>query len=130
LPRWDFKYLQRIFDPNRNQRVEAKFFLTEGDKQAMRPGDRSPWVAGFPAGRDEFRKDLFEYDLVILGDVPGKFFNPEQQEVIKQFVSEGGGLVHIAGRVHAPSEWVSGRSEEHTSELQSLRQLVCRLRPE
>ena len=27
--------------------------------------------------------------------MPGKFFNPEQQEVIKQFVSEGGGLIQL-----------------------------------
>lgn len=112
LPRWDFKYLQRGL--LRDRRVEAKFFLTEGDRQAMRAGDKSPWLPGFPAGRDDFRKELFEYDLLILGDVPGRFFNPEQQEVIKQFVSEGGGLVHIAGRVHAPSEWVSAWSKTPT----------------
>jgi hypothetical protein len=112
LPRWDFKYLQRGL--LRDRRVEAKFFLSEADRQAMRAGDRSPWLAGFPTGRDDFRKELFEYDLLILGDVPGKFFNAEQQEVIKQFVSEGGGLVQIAGRVHAPSEWVSGWTKTPT----------------
>jgi hypothetical protein len=112
LPRWDFKYLQRGL--LRDRRVEAKFYLTEGDRQAMKAGDKSPWLPGFPAGRDDFRKELFEYDLLILGDVPGKFFNPEQQEVIKQFVSEGGGLVQIAGRVHAPAEWISGWTKTPT----------------
>jgi hypothetical protein len=55
--------------------------------------------------RPEFRKLLFEFDLLILGDVPGKFFTREHQEVIKEFVTEGGGLIHIAGRWHAPAAW-------------------------
>ena len=61
--------------------------------------------AGFAFGRDEFRKELFEYDLLILGDVPGTFWTPDQQEVVKEFVAEGGGLIHIAGHWHAPAGW-------------------------
>jgi hypothetical protein len=110
LPRWDFKFIQRGL--LRDRRVEAKFFLTEGDRQAMRAGDSSPWLPGFPAGRDDFRRDLFEYDLLIFGDIPAKFWNPEQQEVIKQFVAEGGGLIHIAGRWHAPAGWAKSAIAE------------------
>lgn len=102
LPRFDFKFLQRAL--LRDRRVEASFFLTEGDRQSMRAG--RPWVAGFALGRDEFRKELFEYDLLIFGDIPGTFWTPEQQDVIKQFVAEGGGLIHIAGKWHAPAAWV------------------------
>jgi hypothetical protein len=101
LPRFDFKFLQRAL--LRDRRVEASFFLTEGDRQSMKAG--RPWVPGFALGRDEFRKELFEYDLLIFGDVPGSFWTPEQQDVIKQFVAEGGGMVQIAGRWHAPAGW-------------------------
>jgi hypothetical protein len=101
LPRFDFKFLQRAL--LRDRRVEASFFLTEGDRQTMKSG--KPWVPGFALGRDEFRKELFDYDLLILGDLPGAFWTPEQQEVIKQFVAEGGGMIHIAGRWHAPAGW-------------------------
>jgi hypothetical protein len=104
IPRWDFKFLQRAL--LRDRRVEAKFFLTEGDRQAMKAGDGSPWVGEFAIGQDDFRKQLFEYDLLILGDVPEKFWTPEQQGVIKDFVAEGGGMIHIAGRNHAPAGWV------------------------
>jgi hypothetical protein len=102
LPRFDFKFLQRAL--LRDRRVEARFYLTEGDRAAMKSG--KPWVPGFAFGRDEFRKELFEYDLLVLGDVPGDLWTPEQQEVVKDFVAEGGGLVHIAGRWHAPAGWV------------------------
>lgn len=50
-----------------------------------------PWVPGFALGREEFRKELFDYDLLIFGDIPGTFWSLEQQEVIKEFVAEGGG---------------------------------------
>jgi hypothetical protein len=83
--------------------VDARFFLTEGDRSSMKAGP--PWVPGFAFGRDEFRKELFEYDLLILGDVPGSFWTPDQQEVIKEFVAEGGGLIHVAGHWHAPAGW-------------------------
>ena len=101
FPRWDFKFLQRAL--LRDRRVDARFYVTEGDPQTMRSG--KPWVAGFARGRDDFRKELFEYDLLILGDVPAAFWSPEQQEVVKDFVAEGGGLIHVAGRNHAPAGW-------------------------
>lgn len=111
LPRRDFQFLQR--ELLRDRRVEAKFYLTEGDKQAMRSGP--PWMIEFSRevngvlnlDRQEFRKVLMEFDLLILGDVPGKFFTREHQEVIKEFVTEGGGLIHIAGRWHAPAAWAT-----------------------
>ena len=102
LPRWDFKFLQRAL--LRDRRVEARFFLTEADRTAMKSG--KPWLPGFAVGRDDFRKELFEYDLLILGDIPSAFWTPDQQEVIKEFVAEGGGMIQIAGRWHAPAGWV------------------------
>ena len=126
LPRYDFKYLQRAL--LRDRRVEAKFYLTEGDKQAMRssppfdpkgPYDpKYPWLAEFShelngtlnMDQNEFRKILFEFDLIILGDVPKRFFSREQQQVIKQFVTEGGGFIQIPGRWHAPAAWANEKN--------------------
>lgn len=104
LPRFDFRFLQRAL--LRDRRVEARFYLTEADRSALKSGP--PWLPGFPVGRDDFRKELFEYDLLILGDLAGPFWTPDQQEVIREFVAEGGGLIHIAGRTHAPGEWAKG----------------------
>ncbi len=104
VPRFDFKFLQRAL--LRDRRVEASFHLTDADKTALKSG--RPWVPEFSKGREAFRKELFAYDLVVLGDVPGTFFNAEQQEVIKEFVSEGGGLIQIAGRWNAPAGFAKG----------------------
>jgi hypothetical protein len=110
LPRVDFKFLMRAL--LRDRRVDARFFLTEGDREAMKSG--YPWLLEFTRqlngslnlDREEFRKVLNDFDLLILGDVPGKFFTTEHQQIIKEFVAEGGGMIHIAGRWHGPREWV------------------------
>lgn len=114
LPRFDFQFMQRWL--LRDRRVDAKFYLTEGDRSAMRSGD--PWMVGFSRElngvlameRDEFRKVLFDFDVLVLGDVPAKFFTKEHQELIKEFVTEGGGLIHIAGRWNAPAGWASPKA--------------------
>lgn len=112
IPRFDFKYLQRAL--LRDRRVEAKFVLTDGDEESMKSG--TPWLAElYPSGdgelglsEEEFRKLLFTFDLLILGDVPGKYLNNRHQDVVKAFVTEGGGLIHIAGRWNAPAGWAGG----------------------
>jgi hypothetical protein len=111
-PRVDFKFLQRAL--LRDRRVEPLFFLTEGDREAMKSG--YPWFIEFTKqlngtlniDREEFRKLVNDFDLLILGDVPGKFFSGEHQQVIKEFVAEGGGMIHIAGKWGAPLGWLGG----------------------
>ncbi|QEL18212.1 hypothetical protein [Limnoglobus roseus] len=97
-PRWDFKFLQRSL--LRDRRVVASFILTDGDPRAMKSGE--PFLPTFPATR----QDLFAFDLLILGDVPAAYFNPDQQVMIREFVAEGGGFIHIAGRNNGPSSFV------------------------
>jgi uncharacterized membrane protein len=97
-PRWDFKFIQRAL--LRDRRVSAKFILLEGDPTAMRAGP--PFLPKFPANRQE----LFEYDLLILGDIPADYLSRDQQDHVMEFVKEGGGLIHIAGRGNGPASWV------------------------
>ena len=98
IPRWDFKFLQRAL--LRDRRVIAKFHLTDGDRETMNSGD--PFIAEFPKTKVE----LFDYDLLILGDVNASFFSKSQQELIRDFVVDGGGLIQIAGRFNAPASYV------------------------
>lgn len=96
-PRWDFKFLQRGL--MRDRRCEAEFILTEGDSKAMKSGP--PFRAAFPTTR----ADLLGYDLLILGDIPADYLTGEQQEWVRDFVAEGGGLIQIAGKGYAPATW-------------------------
>ena len=96
-PRWEFKFMQRAF--LRDRRVDPTFIIINGDRKAMESG--APFLANFP----DQRKDLFAFDLLVIGDVDANYFTQEQREWIKDFVTEGGGLVVIAGRLHAPASW-------------------------
>jgi len=96
--RWDFKFLQR--DLLRDRRVDAHFYLVDADRTAMQSG--LPWVKGFP----QTQQELNQYDLLILGDLPGDFLTAEQTKQIRDFVVEGGGLIHIAGRLNGEAPFV------------------------
>jgi hypothetical protein len=97
IARWDFQFIQRGM--MRDRRVEPSFLILQGDKETMASG--KPFLPAFPASR----KELFAYDLLILGDVPADKLGAEAMGWIREFVQEGGGLVCLAGRVHAPSTW-------------------------
>src|SRR5262249_56990920 len=61
-------------------------------------------------------------------DLPDEQFRAEQPAGEGAVLGEPGGPEHPAGRDRAASDQQRpGRSEEHTSELQSLTNLVCRL---
>ncbi len=96
-PRWEYKFLQTVL--LRDRRVQARFFLVNGDPQAMQGS--GPFLSAFPATR----QDLFAFDLLIVGDVPADYLGAERLRWIRDFVKEGGGLVLIAGRQHAPASY-------------------------
>ena len=98
-PRWEFKFMQRAF--MRDRRVEPTFIVINGDRKALESG--APYLPGFP----DTRKDLFAFDLLVIGDVDANYFTGEQRNWIKDFVTEGGGLVVLAGRLHAPASWLN-----------------------
>ena len=95
-PRWDYRYLQAAL--TRDRRVEVKTLLIEGDPALARE-EGSPYIEQFP----ENKKDLFEYDVVVFGDVDPKSLSVTQMENLNEFVSRfGGAFVMIAGRRHSP----------------------------
>jgi hypothetical protein len=95
-PRWEFKYLMAQL--MRDRRVDVKVILLDGSPGLARTKD-SPYLEKFP----EDKRDLFKYDLVMLGDVDSKSFTPGQLEAIEEFVTKfGGGLAVIAGKKNDP----------------------------
>jgi len=94
-PRWEFRYLQAML--LRDRRVDLKCYLVEGDPRIAREG--SPYLPQFPSRKD----DLFNYDLVVFGDVDPKNITAAQLENLNEFVSKfGGAMVLVAGKRFAP----------------------------
>jgi hypothetical protein len=102
-PRWEYKFLQPAL--LRDRRAEARFLLINGDPQALQTGP--PYLDKFPESFPEFDtgKQKQPFDLLVLGDVPAAFLGAERLRRIRDFVKEGGGLIMIAGREHAPAEY-------------------------
>ncbi len=97
-PRWEFRYLRQIL--LRDHRLNLHLLMTEGDRELAASSDIH--LSALPSDP----RALFEYDLVILGDVPASYFRQEQLEMLATLVRErGGSLVMIAGQQHAPHSY-------------------------
>jgi hypothetical protein len=98
-PRWEFKFLQPAL--LRDRRIEAEFILVNAAPEVAKSG--KPFLAEFPKTREKFFDA--KYNLIIIGDVASTYFTKEQQEWIKEFVQNRGGLIVMAGRQNMPSTY-------------------------
>ena len=98
-PRWEFRYLRWVL--MRNPHLKTRFLMTQGDPDLPK---LSPlYMAEFPKDA----RNIFEYDLVIIGDVPSGYFKPGQLELLEEQIKEhGGSLIMLAGSQAAPSSYV------------------------
>lgn len=99
-PRWEFRYLKNAI--LRDTSIQFACLLLQGD-DLHSGGEGNIKIPGFPS--DE--RTLFDYDILILGDVPRATFSDAQLQLIRRFVEDrGGSLLIIAGEDHMPQEYV------------------------
>ncbi|HEV2471264.1 MAG TPA: hypothetical protein VGS41_01270, partial [Chthonomonadales bacterium] len=99
LPRYEYRYLRSAI--LRDSSLEFACLLLGGD-DIDTGGEGNLKIHGFP--QDE--KSLFDYDIIILGDVPRSFFSESQLRSIRRFVEDrGASLCVIAGEQHMPQEY-------------------------
>jgi hypothetical protein len=97
VPRWEYRFLRNAM--NRDRRVDLSVLLLSGERPA-RPDP--PELASLPDVKDDF----FQYDLVILGDVPPDSFTREQLDWIHELVAEkGAGFLALAGPFFNPWDY-------------------------
>ncbi len=111
-PRWDWRFLSTYLtrepppdalNPDRRSRFAVNVLLQGADPQFKQPTSNDPRLRPlrqFP----RTRRELFEYDVIILGDVNWRTFNPlspqenkKTLELLVEFVEEGGGIAFQAG---------------------------------
>jgi uncharacterized membrane protein len=138
-PNWEFKFLRRAIDEDKEveliglvriARRQPKF-----DFRSARTQSTSPLFDGFDHAdpdsaerqdqpvlirlgtdavelRDGFPKaadELYKYHAVIIDDLEASFFNPDQQALLRNFVSQrGGGLLMLGG----PDSFVEGKYDK------------------
>ena len=97
-PRYDYRYLKNslIRDPT----METQCLLLEADPEYPQESSAGiPPLKEFPRTREE----LFQYDVVLLGDIRPDALSLNQKEWIVEFVDDhGGGLVFISGQWFMP----------------------------
>ncbi len=138
-PNWEFKFLRRAIDEDKEveliglvriARRQPKF-----DFRSARARSTSPLFDGFDHSdpdsaerqdqpvlirlgtdavelRDGFPKaadELYKYHAVIIDDIEASFFSPDQQALLRNFVSQrGGGLLMLGG----PDSFVEGKYDK------------------
>jgi hypothetical protein len=98
MPRWEFRYLKNAIlrDPS----IRFSAILIDSDSNLG--GEGNVPIYGFP--RD--KKALYEYDILILGDVPKDYFTSQNLEEIQGFVEErGGSLIVMSGENAMPWQY-------------------------
>lgn len=97
-PRWEFRYLKNAILRDKSTLYSA--ILVDADPTLG--GEGNVPIYGFP--RD--KKALFDYDIVIVGDVPRDFFTAVDMKNLRAFVEErGGSLITMAGENFLPWQY-------------------------
>jgi len=89
-PRWLYRYL--IHSLKRDKGVSLSGLLETANPGEFCEGNIP--ISGFPRTKEQ----LFEYDVIIIGDVSRNYFAASQLDLIKAFATEkGGGLFFLPG---------------------------------
>ncbi|PQO27759.1 hypothetical protein [Blastopirellula marina] len=110
-PRFQFRFLKMLLErqlkrsptSGRDEKAFALTTILQDADQSYADQDETAQVA-FPATRQE----LFDYDVVIIGDINSAFLSREQLQNLQDFVEiKGGGLMFVAGQFFLPWDYRS-----------------------
>jgi len=94
-PNYEFRYLKNMLE--RDNTIQLKTVLQDADLEYAEIDQSALRV--FPVRRDE----LFEYDVILFGDVNPAFLSASVMANISAFVEEkGGGIAFISGPQYTP----------------------------
>lgn len=84
--RWTMRFLKDVLDSDDDVAADLRFDIIPDDRKKEKS-------LVFPATRE----DLFRYDVVILGDLPPGYLQPEHLDALYDFVALRGGGLGIEG---------------------------------
>lgn len=94
-PRWEYKFIRRAIDDESPIRLASLLRTTPNKFYRQGIENEEELQNGFP----EDRESLFSYDALIIGSFAAAGLTEEQQEWVRDFVSErGGSLLMLGGR--------------------------------
>jgi len=96
--RWEYKFLRRCLDSEPLISATCLIRQSENTFRLVRSSSSETEVSDSFSSADECLADLPKYKVLILGDVDRNAFTTDQLESIREFVSDGGGLVLMGGK--------------------------------
>jgi hypothetical protein len=94
-PRWEYRFVKNLLV--REQSIESSIMLLSADRDFAQEGDKP--ITRLPRSSGEFA----EFDVIVIGDVPGTYFSHDQLEMMRDLVAErGAGLLWIGGERYTP----------------------------
>ncbi len=100
FPRWETRYLQNLF--NRDASIKMSSIVFE-PKHSF-PGKAAKAPIALPFDLETWKL----YDLVILGDVTPEQLTPAHQNLLLDYINDGGNLIILAGAHSMPSRFIDG----------------------
>ncbi|MFN3648831.1 MAG: hypothetical protein ACK47B_04545 [Armatimonadota bacterium] len=98
-PRWEYRFLKNAI--MRDTTTQFSCMLAD-DPDPSRGGEGNVPIFGFP----RTKKALFEFDILVLGDVPRDYFTAADLKNVRAFVEErGGSLITMAGENFLPWQY-------------------------
>ena len=93
-PRWAWRFLKNAVSRDPDFDLTCLLFNGMG-----RPSEGDIYITSFPSTK----RELYEFEVIIFGDVPSSEFTPQQLELLASYVEERGApFVMIAGDNYAP----------------------------
>ncbi len=105
LPRYEYRYAKTYLE--RDSTVELSVVLQSSDLEYA-----SQDVSALPTLPAD-RETLFDFDVIVLGDVDLSNFSPSQITALRAFVvDEGGGMMFVAGPYFNPVRYIDTPLED------------------
>lgn len=89
--RWEIRYVRNLFSRNPEWAVNLLLVGPGTDSATMIRGDKSD---EFPNTAEAFGR----YDAIVLGEIPPAQWTQKDSDLLREFVTSGGGLIVIDGR--------------------------------
>ena len=97
-PRYEYRYLKNFLE--RDETIDLGVVLQSADPEYSEQDQFA--LPTVPASKD----DLFQYDVVILGDADPSFLSASQMANLREFVTvKGGGILFVAGENFNPLDY-------------------------
>lgn len=90
--RWETRYIRNVFERDEQWQINT---VIAGPGTAALSMPRGDQASQFPVNRE----DLFQYDLIVFGELSPDLFNPHELLWLREFVeTRGGGMIFIDGQ--------------------------------